>query len=69
MVTEVLVWAMIVTNPEAGRGSNVVVEVYNNELLCRQDMREAARAVPEAKLKCVPKYSMQRPAYGGRAQE
>jgi hypothetical protein len=68
VVTELLVWAMIVTNPGRGHGPQVV-EVYNNELLCRRDMREAARAVPEAKLKCVPRYSMQRPVYGGRAQE
>jgi hypothetical protein len=37
------------------------MEVYNNELLCRQEMREVRKAVPEAELKCVPRYSMERP--------
>jgi hypothetical protein len=64
MVTEVLVWALIVTNngPET-------VNVYDKELICRQDMREAHRALPEAKLKCVPRHSMQRPGWqnSGRA--
>jgi hypothetical protein len=59
---------MIVTNATTGRATQVV-EVYSNELLCRQNMREVRRAVPEAKLKCVPRHSMQRPGYEGRAQE
>jgi hypothetical protein len=63
MVTEVLVWAMIMTN-----NHNAVVEVYNNEKQCRQDAREVMRALPEAKLKCVPRHSMQRPGGDGRAQ-
>lgn len=65
MVTEVLVWALIVTN-----GDNDVVEIYTNELLCTQEMREARKAVPEAKLKCVPRYSLDRPGWEstGRAE-
>jgi hypothetical protein len=59
MVTEVLVWAMILTNHQ-----NRIIEIYNTELVCRQDMREARRAVPEAELKCVPRHSIERP--GGR---
>jgi hypothetical protein len=64
MVTEVLVWAMIVTN----RG-NRIIEIYNTELLCRQEMREARKAVPQAELKCVPRYSLDRPGWesAGRA--
>ena len=64
MVTEVLVWALIVANR-----NNAVVEIYNNELLCRQDMREARKAVPEAELRCVPRYSLDHPGWdsSGRA--
>jgi hypothetical protein len=40
MVTEVLVWAMIVTSH-----GNRVVEIYDKEVLCRQEMREARRAI------------------------
>lgn len=40
MVTEVLVWAMILTNHQ-----NRIIEIYNTELVCHQDMREARRAV------------------------
>jgi hypothetical protein len=56
MITEVLIWAMILTNRE-----NQVVEIYNTELVCRQEMREALKSVPEAELKCVPRRSMERP--------
>jgi hypothetical protein len=56
MVTEVLVWAIILTNR-----NNAAVEVYDNELLCRQEMRELELAVPQARLKCVPRYSTRRP--------
>ena len=56
MVTEVLVWALMLTNKKPE-----VIEVYNTELDCRQDMREARKAVPEAKLKCVPHWSTERP--------
>jgi hypothetical protein len=66
MVTEVLLWALIVTNAHKGPQ---VIEVYDNERLCRQDMREAAIAVREAKLKCVPKYSPERPGYEGSVQQ
>jgi hypothetical protein len=64
MVTEVLVWAMIMTN-----NHNAVVEVYNNEKQCRQDAREVMRALPEAKVACVVhRRSLQRPDHGGSAQ-
>ncbi len=56
MVTEVLVWALIVTNR-----NNTVIEIYNTELVCRQEARELQRAVPEAELTCVPYHSMVRP--------
>jgi hypothetical protein len=64
MVTEVLVWAMIMTN-----NHNRIVEVYNNELLCRQDAREVRRALPEAEVKCVPRYAPNHPGWNssGRA--
>jgi hypothetical protein len=58
MVTEVLVWAMTLTNHQ-----NRIIEIHNNELLCRQDMREAHKAVPEAELKCVPRYSLDHPGW------
>ena len=58
MVTEVMVWALVVLNQGAQ-----VVEVYDKELLCRQDMREARKAEPEAELKCVPRYSLDHPGW------
>lgn len=58
MVTEILVWALLVTD---GHKRPMAVEVYNSELLCRQDMREVRQAVPDAVLACAPRRSMARP--------
>ena len=56
-MTEVLVWAVVLLN----RGKPEVVEVYNTELVCRQEMREARKVYPQAELRCVPKWSAERP--------
>jgi hypothetical protein len=64
VVTEVMIWALILTNRK-----NDVVEIYHSELLCRQEMLEVRKAVPQAKFKCVPRHSLNRPAWdsAGRA--
>jgi hypothetical protein len=62
MVTEIIIWALILTEQPKR-----VVEIYNNELLCRQDARELRKALPDHPVKCVPRRSMERPEQPGRA--
>jgi hypothetical protein len=60
VVTEVLVWALIVTSHH-----NSVVDIYSTELVCREDLREARKTVEArtagAELACVVRRSMERP--------
>jgi hypothetical protein len=60
MVTEVLIWALILTERP-----KVAVEIYNNELLCRQDAKEVRKALPDHPVTCVPRRSTGRPQGGG----
>jgi hypothetical protein len=64
MVTEIAIWAMILAN-----GDKHTLAVYDNELLCRQEMREVRRAAPDVEVRCVPKHSTARPEGDGRATE
>jgi hypothetical protein len=58
MVTEVLVWALILANEP----KRPVVEIYTTELLCRQDARELRKIFPDHPITCVPRRSMERPS-------
>jgi hypothetical protein len=64
MVTEVLVWAMILAS-----GDKHTLAVYDNELLCRQEMQEVRRAAPDVEVRCIPKWSTARPEGDGRSRK
>jgi len=63
MVTEVLVWALILANEP----KRPTVEIYTTELVCRQDAKELRKALPGHPVTCVPRRSMERPVSPGRA--
>jgi hypothetical protein len=56
MVTEVLVWALVLS-----KQPRQVVEIYTTEIACRQEATEAGRLAPEVPVKCIQRYSMKRP--------
>jgi hypothetical protein len=56
MVTEILVWALVLREQP-----KQVVQIYATEIACRNDAREATRLAPEIPLICVPRHSMERP--------
>jgi Mg-chelatase subunit ChlI len=56
MLTEVLVWALILRQKP-----KEVIEIYATEQMCRRDAMEARRTVPEVEVECVQRYSMEHP--------
>ena len=56
MVTEVLVWALVLRQQP-----REVIEIYTTEQMCRRDAREARRTVPDVEVECIQRYSMERP--------
>jgi hypothetical protein len=58
MVTELLVWALVLKeNPSK------VVDIYSVERICLRDAREAYKVMPDHPVVCVPRRSMQRPKH------
>jgi hypothetical protein len=63
MVSEILVWALVLKNDP-----HRVVDIYNTELVCRQDLREVRKMEPHQQWVCMVRRSMERPTDEGRAR-